>query len=209
MKLTRSESGRLGGLASIERNKAQKEVRIANYNVNPKLCKFCNSSLFYENRRNDFCSQSCGGFFNAKRRGLSIAIQREYKCLFCGNDIIAKGERKAKYCSRQCMMNFWWQETKNELITNGYDTSSKHLIAKKYFLELHKGKCQMCGNHEWLGEPIALVLDHINGNSDDGTLTNLRVICNNCDATTPTYKAKNKGNGRAKRRMRYQQGKSY
>lgn len=56
---------------------------------------------------------------------------------------------------------------------------------------------------------MPLVLDHINGNSEDGKLSNLRVICNNCDALTDTFKAKNKGNGRAKRKERYKNGKSY
>jgi len=56
---------------------------------------------------------------------------------------------------------------------------------------------------------MPLILDHINGNSDDNVLLNLRVICNNCDALTDHYKGKNVGNGRAKRRQRYKDGKSY
>lgn len=56
---------------------------------------------------------------------------------------------------------------------------------------------------------MPLVLDHIDGHSENGQLTNLRIICNNCDALTDTYKGKNRGNGRAKRRERYKEGKSY
>lgn len=102
-----------------------------------------------------------------------------------------------------------WQSTKDVLLNRGFDTTNNHKVAKRYLIELHKGACQICGLSEWGGKPMPLVLDHISGNSEDGNLSNLRVICNNCDALTPTYKAKNKGNGRAKRRQRYQEGKSY
>lgn len=56
---------------------------------------------------------------------------------------------------------------------------------------------------------MPLVLDHVDGDSTNGKLDNLRVICNNCDALTPTYKSKNIGKGRAFRRKRYEEGKSY
>lgn len=47
------------------------------------------------------------------------------------------------------------------------------------------------------------------GRSDNNILENLRLVCPNCHALTPTYKGKNAGNGRAKRRQRYIDGKSY
>jgi hypothetical protein len=67
----------------------------------------------------------------------------------------------------------------------------------------------MCGIDTWAGKPIMLVCDHINGNPEDWSLDNLRLICSNCDATTPFYKNRNMGNGRYKRRERYHSGKSY
>ena len=56
---------------------------------------------------------------------------------------------------------------------------------------------------------MPLVLDHMNGNPEDNHLTNLRLLCCNCDAQTATYKGKNKGNGRHARRERYRAGKSF
>lgn len=52
-------------------------------------------------------------------------------------------------------------------------------------------------------------MDHIDGNSDNWSLDNLWLVCGNCDMLLPTYKGKNIGNGRYKRRERYKQGKSY
>lgn len=52
-------------------------------------------------------------------------------------------------------------------------------------------KCQKCGISEWLGEPITLQLDHINGVNNDHRLTNLRFLCPNCHSQTDTYAGKN------------------
>jgi hypothetical protein len=51
---------------------------------------------------------------------------------------------------------------------------------------------------------MPLVLDHISGNPYDNSLNNLRVICHNCNAQTPTFAGRNKGSGRIERAKRYQ-----
>ena len=83
------------------------------------------------------------------------------------------------------------------------------LPTRRYLLALRGHRCERCGITEWQGEPAPLVLDHINGNSDDWRPENLRLVCGNCDMQLPTYKAKNRGNGRHFRRRRYAEGQSY
>ena len=54
-------------------------------------------------------------------------------------------------------------------------------------------KCALCGiGPEWMGKPMPLILDHINGINNDNRSKNLRFVCSNCDSQLPTYKSRNK-----------------
>lgn len=51
--------------------------------------------------------------------------------------------------------------------------------------------CSRCGlGNTWQNERIVLQLDHINGDSFDNTIDNLRILCPNCHSQTPTFKNK-------------------
>ena len=43
----------------------------------------------------------------------------------------------------------------------------------------------------WLGKPLSLQLDHINGINNDNRIDNLRIICPNCNAGLETFSGKN------------------
>lgn len=205
-KMTHSEAGKLGAEAYKISEAKRKQNRIDEYNNNPKLCGHCKNPIPYLKRNNKYCCHSCAAIHNNRLRGLK-PIEKSEKCLFCLKPMNEYSGKK--YCSRECMSLFWKQSKFSKLIEDGYDTSYDHRLARKYLIELSSGKCSICGLDTWLNKPMPLVLDHINGNSEDGRLTNLRVICNNCDALTDTYKNKNVGNGRSRRRKRYHEGKSY
>ena len=44
----------------------------------------------------------------------------------------------------------------------------------------------------WLGLPLALVLDHVDGDPTNNRRENLRLVCPNCDSQLPTYKSRNR-----------------
>lgn len=50
-----------------------------------------------------------------------------------------------------------------------------------------EARCQECGLVDWLGEPLVIQLDHINGVSTDYRFQNLRMLCPNCHSQTETY----------------------
>src|SRR5436309_2821566 len=64
----------------------------------------------------------------------------------------------------------------------------KARLLREGLLEPH---CYTCGLTEWLGKPLTLVLDHINGVRNDNRLANLRLLCPNCHSQTPTFAGRN------------------
>ena len=65
----------------------------------------------------------------------------------------------------------------------------KSAIIKHNLLDYCCSKCY--GKGVWMEEVLTLELDHINGDSCDNRLENLRFLCPNCHSQTPTYKGKN------------------
>jgi hypothetical protein len=70
---------------------------------------------------------------------------------------------------------------------------SRVQLKKRLYAEgLKQRICEMCGQGElWRGRRLALILDHVNGVSDDHRLENLRILCPNCAATLDTHCGRN------------------
>ena len=59
-------------------------------------------------------------------------------------------------------------------------------------LGLIKNECSICGLKDiWNNKNIVMVLDHINGISNDHRLENLRMVCPNCNSQLDTFCRKN------------------
>ncbi len=75
------------------------------------------------------------------------------------------------------------------------DSSFQSFKLKKrlFAANLKKESCEECG---WAKRSedgrIPLELDHINGNSRDNRLENLRVLCPNCHSLKPTHRGRNR-----------------
>jgi hypothetical protein len=75
------------------------------------------------------------------------------------------------------------------------------VYVKKYLRQKFGNKCVLCG---WAKinpktGKVPLVADHIDGNWRNNIESNLRLLCPNCDALSPTYAGLNRGNGRKNR----------
>ena len=162
------------------------------------ICKQCGKEIERTpsqiDGENIFCSSSCSAtYFNKDR-----IIWKN--CLNCKNPFRPyRGSEKMKYCSTLCSSQKKRKDTFQK-IENGEVNGHARNTLRKYLIHKNGQKCELCGITEWQGKPLVVIIDHISGNSDDNTLKNLRLVCSNCDANLPTYKSKNKGNGRTYRR---------
>ena len=123
--------------------------------------------------------------------------------------ISLKRNKNGYYCDK-CQKDFEWQTTYNEIEKTGLVPKRiNNKIERRYLLQKFGCKCWICHGTTWMGKPIPLEVDHIDGNWEKGEVSNLRLVCGNCAMQLPTYKKRNNGKGRHYRRKRYADGKSY
>lgn len=198
-KLTREETSDLGRPKAIIAMARKKAERIEKYKENPSKCFHCNSSLPYEKRHSKFCNHSCAATStNVGNRKHGYAPRN---CLNCGCKTKAN---KFIYCSRNCKEIFEQKEyiekwIRGEIIGTTKDGEVSVRI-RRWVDETQGKKCNVCELTEWRGKPIPLVLDHIDGNSENNSPENLRYVCRNCDGQLPTFSGRNRGKGRKLRR---------
>ena len=113
-------------------------------------------------------------------------------------------EETIHYSSSHC--KDCWGYVKRELriaewyagIDSGGNSRRLSPAIRTHLLEQVNYKCEECGfdkNHP-IDNSSVLEVDHIDGNGENHSPTNLKVLCPNCHALTPTYRARNKGKGR-------------
>lgn len=78
----------------------------------------------------------------------------------------------------------------SEILRRGTNFQSYKLKNRLFAEGIKERMCEACGNAEWLKQPIPLELDHVNGDTTDNRIENLRILCPNCHALTETYRGK-------------------
>ncbi|WP_078324728.1 HNH endonuclease [Mycobacteroides salmoniphilum] len=131
-------------------------------------------------------------------------------CLGCGGSLSKRSQKV--YCGNACQAMARREVSIKLWLASGeawVDSRRGHYV-RAFLAEAQSGRCAICsGASIWQDSPLVLVLDHIDGNPANNRRENLRLVCPNCDSQLPTYKSRNRGNGRSFRRQRYADGKSY
>ena len=123
-------------------------------------------------------------------------------CKNCGNMLNAG----KYYCNNFCQKEYeyrkyidsWKKGLQNGM--KGKYQISNHI--RRYLLQKYSNRCSRCG---W-GEVnpysglVPLEIEHIEGNYQNNTETNLILLCPNCHSLTSTYKGANLGKGRKARK---------
>lgn len=99
----------------------------------------------------------------------------------------------------------WIEKKKKYELTEKLNYSDYHCrrFLKKYLLEKNGGICSICKLTTWNDKEIPLLVDHIDGNPDNHSKANVRLICGNCSMQLPTFAGGNRGKGRKYRREEY------
>ena len=130
-------------------------------------------------------------------------------CAGCGAKLLTR--HKIKFCSNKCQRDLEYRKKVNlwrqGKLGGGVGITARNLAAwlRKYLVEKYDNKCFFCGwnkKHPLTGV-VPLEVDHIDGNSENNTENNLRLLCPNCHALTPYYKNMNKGKGIKWRMKKY------
>ena len=94
-------------------------------------------------------------------------------------------------------------ETKTKMCHRGvhygtkfeYDGSGNH---KKALVQERGHRCEDCRLEKWKDQPIPLELEHSDGDNRNNVKENLKLLCCNCHALTPTWRGRNKNYGNTK-----------
>lgn len=165
-------------------------------------CLYCNGPI-NSTWGKKFCCQSHAAKYNNPRR--PIRIKSYGKCTHCGKE---RKRNAGKFCSIRCKEDAIWERRLRSIYSTGTLIGGRS-VARRFLTHRDGWACSICKGTEWLGNNIPLEVDHIDGNSQNNAIGNIRFVCGNCAMLLPTYKGKNKGNGRHSRMVRYKSGKSY
>ena len=152
---------------------------------NMKICSHpdCTNEVLSPDKRTVFCSRSCAN--KGKNRHKTTVSN----CAVCDKRLTSS---TARCCSHKCS----WELKRSEYIANwlagkvsGGNERDISGFVRQYIYNLRGKACWSCGWNEVnprTGQ-VPVQIDHIDGDSANNTLDNLRLLCPNCHSLTPFF----------------------
>lgn len=137
-----------------------------------------NDALFKTKGGKDICCKSSNSC-PAIRLKNSIGVQKAYDS---GDRISPKMVYKNLPSEVKDRMN--WNKGKRyaDFTYGGKGQHKNALISERGY------RCECCGLNTWMAKPIVLELEHIDADRKNNTKENLKLLCPNCHAQTPTWR---------------------
>lgn len=159
------------------------------YLVINKKCEGCDNiykcEYKYRNERK-YCSVSCSNknriLSEEAKKKMSEAIKKKWQD---GEYQKETKEQKTKRINalKQTWIDKLYEEDWGDL---SFERKRKRLLHEQDY------KCNKCGLKEWLGEPIKLEFEHIDGDNQNNKRENCEALCPNCHSYTETWRGGNK-----------------
>ncbi len=159
-------------------------------------CEACSNEHDGSYGSGRFCTSACArGFSTRTKRAeinerVSVRLRKPIICKSCGKSFFRP--RQKDWTKRRCPECVAVKPSLPRCSLRQLDECKTDRSRKKWLIAKHCHQCFWCKGKEWMGQPIPIEIDHISGNSDDNSEENLRLLCCNCHAQTPTYKSKNR-----------------
>lgn len=133
------------------------------------------------------CFYGCGNkATHNTKNGKHICSNVSSKCPV----IKLKNSRSVARAHREGLIPGWNELRKKYKFDTGKANRGKFTTPKYVLISKRGHKCECCLNEEWLGKPITLELEHIDGNNENNEENNLKLLCPNCHSQTPTWRKK-------------------
>jgi hypothetical protein len=155
--------------------------------------KTCPKCFTLHDKSGRFCSRSCANSrtFTAESREKKSKAGLNYYAN------LSSEERKALHKEKMKLYDFdehqrrVQEANRKREWSKPYEVMSRSSLRKRLLHERNY-TCEECSiGNEYNGKPLTLELDHIDGNSNNNNIENLRILCPNCHSQTPTHRAKN------------------
>jgi len=148
-----------------------------------KKCKCEHDGSFGSGR---FCSRACANsrvFSEQSKKKKSDANKKRVRENGkWGAMLTPNTDESIKKCKRT------W---KKKLLLSNFESLNEWAKRKRVIIE-QEYRCHKCKLDEWMSEPIALEIEHLNGEHTDNRRENLIALCPNCHSLSVTWRGRNK-----------------
>jgi nitrate reductase cytochrome c-type subunit len=154
------------------------------------ICEKCGSSFerSIKGYKKRFCSRSCANSRKwSKEASKKRAKTNKETWAKMKPEILKERKKKMASITKKRMATY-----QNTFMSTNFDMLPHGTKRRRILIE-QNNCCLECGIKEWRGNPISLELDHIDGNRKNETRNNLRYLCPNCHAQTPTWRGRKNG----------------